>query len=153
MGTAPAQPNFPRPPGPEGSGAGADHPARRARQVAGIAAAGTVAALTGFFAVRAAQADDTSAPTTAAAGSDTGTPGKAAPGPGAGGGDTSTNPGAAAADPDNGAGHDRGFDIDGDGDRPAPPDGGFGRGGQQGSGAAAIPALPGGGSDSSSRGS
>ncbi len=152
MSTAPAQPNFPRPPGPERAGAGADHPARRARQVAGIAAAGTVAALTGFFAVRAAQADDTSAPTSATptdtAGSDTGIPGEAAPG----GGDASTNPWA-GVDHDNGAGYDRGFDIDGDGDRPAPPDGGFGRGGQPGSGAAATPALPGGGSNSGSGGS
>ncbi len=160
MSTAPAQSNFPRPPGPDGAGSGADHPARRARQVAAIAAAGTVAALTGFFAVRAAQADDTSGATTAAAGDEAGS--GATP---SASGETPTSPG--------GGGYDRGFDIDGDGDRPAPPDGGFGRGGSSGApgqfspgqpsdgssaaqgqpGSGAAPALPGGGADSSSGGS
>lgn len=151
MSTAPAHSNFPSGSGPYGPGTSNDHPARRARQVAAVAAAGTVAALTGFFAVRAAQADDTPATTTAAGSNAAATPGA--------GGDSSANPWA-NADPDNGAGYDRGFDIDGD--RPAPPDGGFGRGGgfsgapdqgQLGSGSGAAPALPGGGSDSSSRGS
>ena len=65
MSTAPGRSPFPSESGSgPATGPGADRPARRARTVAAVAAAGTVAALTGFFAVRAAQADGADSPVT-----------------------------------------------------------------------------------------